>query len=321
MSAGYVSTRSTAPPQKRAPGQDSRQSARVASSKRSRCFGSGGGGDGTSIARSVLSSSSSIGSRVPLDVEVAAFCIPRDNREPSHSIISGSAFALVDCDCSHTREECVSALWEQLQTTRSVNSRLSRALSNASQQGTRTTASISALLAEFGAENGVLRVASTGLVGLCVIRERDVVFRSYQVESPEVAFEHTFESAAWEGQVCSSADVESTFFEMEDGDLLVAGSPELFANVSEEQMLSFVRPVPPDAHDSTLALANATCLASFRTDDVEFISYYLAHLAYNFATSSNAKQLTRFPFPPGTEGQPYFRGDVTVIAASCSSAS
>jgi hypothetical protein len=83
------------------------------------------------------------------------------------------------------------------------------------------------------------------------------------------------------------------------------------------QLLSFVRPVE-DPNDATLALANATCLGSWRTDDVSFVSYMLAHLAHTFATSRTAKQLLAHPFPPGTDGAPFFDGDLTVIAASCS---
>jgi hypothetical protein len=82
-------------------------------------------------------------------------------------------------------------------------------------------------------------------------------------------------------------------------------------------MLSFVRPVV-DSYDATLAIANATCIGTWRTDDVHFVSYMLAHLAHTFATSPTAKQLTAYPFPPGTEGAPFFDGDLTVIAASCS---
>lgn len=39
-------------------------------------------------------------------------------------------------------------------------------------------------------------------------------------------------------------------------------------------MLSFVRPVV-DSYDATLAIANATCLGTFRTDDVEFVRFVL----------------------------------------------
>lgn len=107
-------------------------------------------------------------------------------------------------------------------------------------------------------------------------------------------------------------DVQCDYFPLEENDLIIAGSDGLFANITEEQILAFVRPVK-DPLDPTLALANATCLGSWTTDDVTFISYYLAHLAHNFATAEHSAPILPFPFPPS----PHF-DDVTALVASCS---
>lgn len=107
-------------------------------------------------------------------------------------------------------------------------------------------------------------------------------------------------------------DVRAEYMELQDQDLIIAGSAGLFSNLSEDQMLAFVRPVP-DAYDHQLALANATCLGSWRTDDPAFIAYYLAHLGFNFATAETTAPLLPSAFPVGGRG-----GDVTVLVAACS---
>lgn len=106
--------------------------------------------------------------------------------------------------------------------------------------------------------------------------------------------------------------IHTDFFELHDGDLLIAGSDGLFSNLMENQILAFVRPVP-DRNDNTLAIANNTCLGSWTSDDVDFISYYLSFLANNYATAENSPSILRYPFPPS----PHL-DDVTVLAASCS---
>lgn len=106
--------------------------------------------------------------------------------------------------------------------------------------------------------------------------------------------------------------MNAEFIELEDNDLIIVGTDGFFANVNEEQILAFVRPVP-DAEDKTLALAGNLCLGSWRRDDVDFIAYYLAIIALNFATANNSKPNLPFPFPPSPHVD-----DITVMCAACS---
>lgn len=100
----------------------------------------------------------------------------------------------------------------------------------------------------------------------------------------------------------------------QDGDLCVFGGGGLWNNLSERQLLAFTRPVPEGRQDRTLSIANATCLATWTSDDVDYISYYLAHIAHNFATAESP--------PPGLKRSQFVLdeggSDITVIAASCS---
>lgn len=107
-------------------------------------------------------------------------------------------------------------------------------------------------------------------------------------------------------------DIQTDYLLLQDNDLVIAASDGLFANIDESQIIAFVRPVP-DPNDPTLAIANNTCLGSWRNDDVEFISYYLANIASNFATAQNSTPYLPYPFPPS----PHL-DDVTVLCAASS---
>lgn len=72
-----------------------------------------------------------------------------------------------------------------------------------------------------------------------------------------------------------------------DGDLLIFGTASFWRNVTFQQALAFTRPLPfLTRMDTQLAIANATCLATWTTDDVQYIAYYLAHLAHNFSMAA-----------------------------------
>ncbi|CAN8068101.1 unnamed protein product [Agarophyton chilense] len=191
-----------------------------------------------------------------------------------------------------------------------------------------------------------LHIAWVGSCGFVVVRDDAIVYRSYGDRLGRPALEHalnepcdpsppTTTSASTSFFPMSSAptpltpdslaarkrphrDTISTstihvdYFSLQDNDLFIAGTDGFFSNVSEDQILAFVRPVP-NAEDSTLAIANATCLGSWRYDDVQFISYYLAIIAANFATATNSQPYLPFPFPPS----PHL-DDVTVSCISSS---
>lgn len=176
--------------------------------------------------------------------------------------------------------------------------------------------------------SGMLRAAWVGTCGFVLIRDDEIQYRSYGNELGTAALENLFEEEAEEqlphlkmltrfstqSRSPTSVDVstiQTDFFELQPDDLIIAGSDGLFSNVSEKQMVAFVRPVP-DAEDSTLAIANNTCLGSWRYDDVQFISYYLAIIAVNFSTAIHSKPYLSFPFPPS----PHL-DDVTVLTAAC----
>lgn len=168
----------------------------------------------------------------------------------------------------------------------------------------------SALLADF--DNAVLRLAWTGVAGLCVIRGREIIFRSYDAarEGLEAAL-----TSPQEGELLER-DVSTAFVDLDDGDLILAGSQVVFSNLSERQILAFVRPVD-SSYDATLALANATCIGTWTVDDPVFQSYMIAHLVDTFATSTTARQIVAYPFPVGVDGGPFVDGDIVVVAASC----
>lgn len=199
-------------------------------------------------------------------------------------------------------------------------------------------------------KSNVVRMAWVGSCGFVLVRDNKIVYRSYSDAAPKDALEtHVRKSAdrnreksrmhwlSWGGKATQSAtggyyatgyargipqggpitidceEVYADFVELEDNDLIIAGSDGFFANVSEEQILAFVRPVPDGPEDRTLSIANHTCLGSWRWDDVEFIAYYLAMIADNFATAANSKPHLPFPFPPSPHVD-----DVTVMCVASS---
>lgn len=198
--------------------------------------------------------------------------------------------------------------------------------------------------------SNVVRFAWAGSCGFVLVRDNKIAYRSYADAATRDALESHLRRPAdenrdqarkhwlsWGGRATPSAtggyfaggfaagalqageftidcdEVYADFIELEDNDLVIAGSDGFFANLSERQILAFVRPLPDGAEDRTLAIANYTCLGSWRWDDVEFISYYLAIIADNFATAANSKPHLPFPFPPS----PYV-DDITVMCAACS---
>lgn len=208
----------------------------------------------------------------------------------------------------------------------------------------------SALAMQF--TSNLVRVAWAGFCGFVLIRDDRIFYRSYDHTPPRDALENVLEKPQeekhdgarrywlkWGGSASLSAtggyidgaftdlaaqgqdltvdceQINADFIELEDNDLIIVGSDGFFANVSEEQILAFVRPVP-DPEDKTLALAGNLCLASWRQDDVDFIAYYLAIIALNFATATNSKPNLPFPFPPSPHAD-----DITVMCAACSSIS
>lgn len=164
------------------------------------------------------------------------------------------------------------------------------------------------------ASSNLVRISWTGPCGLILIRDNCVIYRTYPHTPPHLAFESAFQlPSSTSLKTPAMQQIHSEFLELEDHDLLIAGSDGLFANLSEKQILAFVRPVPDGPEDTTLAIANHTCLGSWTTDDVDFISYYLAFLAANFATAPNSAPHLPFSFPPSPHVD-----DITVMCASCS---
>ncbi|KAI0565806.1 PPM-type phosphatase [Gracilaria domingensis] len=194
--------------------------------------------------------------------------------------------------------------------------------------------SFSALLVDTA--HDFLHIAWVGSCGFVVVRDDAIVYRSYGDRLGRPALEHALEEAGDSRPLhttstatpltpdslaarkrphrdtVSTSDIHVDYFSLQDNDLVIAGTDGFFSNVSERQILAFVRPVP-DAEDPTLAIANATCLGSWRYDDAHFISYYLAIIAANFATATNSEPYLPFPFPPS----PHL-DDVTVACISCS---
>lgn len=171
------------------------------------------------------------------------------------------------------------------------------------------------------ASTNVLRLASVGATGLLLVRNDEVVYRSYPSNASSL-IDHLPRPVSKDAEMhvqydsyahLQAENVHVDFLELQEDDLVLAGTDGLFANLSELQMLAFVRPVP-DRLDKTLAIANHTCLGSWTSDDVDFISYYLAILAANFSTAPNSPPSDlRYPFPPS----PHL-DDVTVLCVSCS---
>lgn len=163
------------------------------------------------------------------------------------------------------------------------------------------------------ASTNILRLASVGACGLLLIRDDTIHYRSYP-HTASTLIDHVSPLPLSEESNTKSPTqyIHSDFIELQDNDLILAGSDGLFANLTDLQILAFVRPVP-DKIDLTLSIANNTCLASWTSDDVDFISYYLANLANNFASAVYAPSILRYPFPPS----PHL-DDVTVLSISFS---
>lgn len=170
------------------------------------------------------------------------------------------------------------------------------------------------------ASTNVLRLACVGACGLLLIRDDKVFYRTYpntasslieHLPSPNHPNTSTHQNPHRKNEICEHY-IHSDFIELQANDLVIAGTDGLFANLTDLQMLAFVRPVPPDHFDKTLSIANNTCLGSWTSDDVEFISYYLASLATNFSTAQHSPAALRYPFPPSPHSD-----DVTVLCLSC----
>lgn len=181
--------------------------------------------------------------------------------------------------------------------------------------------SASALLVS--TDHGVLRSAYVGTCAFVVLRGEAIIYRSPRAGSV-ATLERAFgaggppgdnggelpgsvpagvsgprqaDGAAagrpWEQR--SLPPIGSAALEVQDGDVVVAGSDGFFSNVSERQVLALLRPTDT-AHDSTLSIANNTCLATWTSDDPVYLAYMLAHLAFSSVSTD-------------------MNGDVTVVVA------
>lgn len=189
------------------------------------------------------------------------------------------------------------------------------------------------------AVDDVLRVAWLGCCGFVLIRDDAIFFRSYGAPPGAPAMERLIHSNCPSSGTISpripsnvvdtpvsiaathrsdtpftidTTSIQTDFIQLQDNDLIIAATDGFFSNVTEDQIVAFVRPVP-DSYDATLAIANNTCLGSWRYDDVEFIAYYLAIIAANFATVRTMQSYLPFPFPPGPR-----LDDITVMCVSAS---
>lgn len=277
-----------------------------------------------------------------LELDLSSHAIPSDALHQADASRPNSRWSNVYvmrdmgfCIAEHMSVECRKLVLDQLMSNPSndgadnsddLSARLARALAAAN-----AGPSASVLVAIFRPD-GVLRVAWAGTAGLVIIRGGEFVFRTYARKEVRDSLEEMFRQdkhvlGGVRFPFCSQVPVQegagsttseqlvsicSTELHLEDGDLLLSGSQALFSNLSEHQMKSFVRPVE-DKNDPTLAIANATCLGSWTTDDPDFVSYYLAHLADNYANSAKAEPLLSYPFPPSPN-----LDDIVVVAGACS---
>lgn len=241
-----------------------------------------------------------------LDVDIAAFSIPQTDGEPvsneaifQHGGISAyatfnSAFALVDHLPSRSAKDAFLASLrasESFNTSGaqysgtsagqqvSVDARLCDALQQA-KAGVAT----SALLVEFSNSNStIMRASWAGVVGLIVVRDGEIVFRTHETREARDGLENMLNvkiaeagnqrdvsaspplvpglsSASCQGRstidsrmstvvwgsdgqaldahrpTCGIA-MQSSFFELRDGDLILGGSQTFFANLSEVSRL------------------------------------------------------------------------------------
>ena len=188
--------------------------------------------------------------------------------------------------------------------------------------------SASALLVSL--DHGVLRSAYVGTCAFIVLRGEHIIFRSPRTGSV-AALERAFvvggksvpaDPSAPVG-VAAMPSIGSTTLEVQEGDVVIAGSDGFFANVSERQVLALLRPTE-SPYDGTLSIANNTCLATWTSDDPVLLAYMLAHLAWTFAgdpadTSSfvagggggGSADASRAYTSPSTDVD----GDVTVVVS------
>lgn len=175
--------------------------------------------------------------------------------------------------------------------------------------------SASALLVSL--DHGVLRSAYVGTCAYVVLRGEAIIYRSPRAGSvaalerafggdspPGAGSDHapggggggeqttTGEFPAGASSVPNGAGrgwerrlppIGSAVLEVQDGDVVIAGSDGFFANVSERQVLALLRPTD-SAYDTSLSIANNTCLATWTSDDPVYLAYMLAHLAWTFAS-------------------------------------
>ncbi|PXF42571.1 hypothetical protein BWQ96_07733 [Gracilariopsis chorda] len=281
-------------------------------------------------------------SRKPLAIELAAHTISLDDAAPTdHTSVQNDPPALAMLDYPAPSSDA--KLMIQYMRQRLAQSRIY----GVHQPQSDLRAILASALTAFGSPPGFsamlvdtaydfLHVAWVGSCGFVVVRDDNIVYRSYGDDLGRHALEHSFQAQAQshpEPKIdvptplttdalaarkrphhdsVDAASIHVDYFALQDNDLIIAGTDGFFANVSERQILAFVRPVP-DPEDPTLAIANSTCLGSWRYDDPQFISYYLAIIAANFATATNSQPYLPFPFPPS----PHL-DDVTVACMSSS---
>lgn len=192
--------------------------------------------------------------------------------------------------------------------------------------------SASALLVSL--DHGVLRSAYIGTCAYVVLRGETIIYRSPRAGSV-AALERAFSTSVPAGASSSGSSrvdsaggrgwdrrlppIGSAVLEVQDGDVVIAGSDGFFSNVSERQVLALLRPTENDAHDSSLSIANNTCLATWTSDDPVYLAYMLAHLAWTFA-SDPADTSSLGPVGGGgggsyTSASTDVDGDVTVVVA------
>lgn len=161
------------------------------------------------------------------------------------------------------------------------------------------------------------RVAWLGAVGFLIIRTDDnsIIARSHSKATKEALDELLSLPIDQHAKKRNSNNnrivLENDFHILQDGDVVLLGSDGFWANLTDEQILAFVRPVP-DPIDKTLSIANNTCLGSWTRPDPTFLACHLANLAHNFSTASNSQPLLAFPFPPSPHAD-----DITVVVAHC----
>lgn len=177
-------------------------------------------------------------------------------------------------------------------------------------------------------DHGVLRSAYVGTCAFIVIRGERIIFRSPRTGSV-AALERAFVGGGGEvltTTACAGGvtmpSIGSTILDVQEGDVVIAGSDGFFANVSERQVLALLRPTE-SPYDGSLSIANNTCLATWTSDDPVLLAYMLAHLAWTFASDpADTSFVTGGVGGSGTDvGRAYTSasldvdGDVTVVVS------